>query len=648
MAIDVSQFFQLFFDEAEELLANLEKQLLSMDVDAPDAEALNAIFRVAHSIKGGAATFGFADLIDITHVMESMLDKIRHGEVAFTPAHQDVLLQAKDVLKMQIEGLRFGSVVDAEQLANVRMILASMVDQAMLLPVPVILNALASPPAASPPASALRCFHILLPDTTPSSDLQALRQELSLLGDLSRSSKPGQEDTLVLTTTASADDILALCSFVLNPDDVTLSEQCKPEEAVAMPSVEAAVECTASTEPVARKPAAKAETGAIESSTIRVNVEKVDQLINLVGELVITQAMLVQRSQALAPVQHEKLLSGISQLSRNTRDLQEAVMSIRMMPMDFVFSRFPRMVHELSSKLGKRINFVTEGDSTELDKGLIEKIIDPLTHLVRNSIDHGIETPVLRQQSGKSEVGQLRLSAAHQGSHIVLVVQDDGVGLNREKILAKARSQGHMLEDGLSDEEVWQLIFLPGFSTATVVTDVSGRGVGMDVVKNNIHALGGSVSVSSRLGQGTTTRISLPLTLAILDGMSVRVGVETYMLPLSQVVESFQPRAADVKSLNGQGMVVQVRGEYLPVISLAGVFDTESRSSDPASAILVIIASEAHKAALWVDELLGQQQVVVKNIETNYRRVANVSGATILGDGSVALIVDVGALLGRA
>ena len=305
------------------------------------------------------------------------------------------------------------------------------------------------------------------------------------------------------------------------------------------------------------------------------------------------------------------------------------------------------MVHELSSKLGKRINFVTEGDSTELDKGLIERIIDPLTHLVRNSIDHGIETPALRQHSGKGEIGQIRLSAAHQGSHIVLLVQDDGVGLNREKILANARSQGQLFDEGMADEDVWQLIFLPGISTATVVTDVSGRGVGMDVVRRNIHALGGSVSVNSSPGQGTTTRISLPLTLAILDGMSVQVGVETYLLPLSHVVESFQPRASDVKSLNGQGLVVQVRGEYLPVISLASVFGSERRSNGPTSGILVIVASEARKAALWVDELLGQQQVVVKNIETNYRKVANVSGATILGDGSVALIIDVGALLGR-
>jgi two-component system chemotaxis sensor kinase CheA len=316
--------------------------------------------------------------------------------------------------------------------------------------------------------------------------------------------------------------------------------------------------------------------------------------------------------------------------------------------MDFVFSRFPRMVHQLSSQLGKSVHLVTEGDSTELDKGLIEKIIDPLTHLVRNSIDHGLETPAQRLGSGKPEVGQLRLIASHQGSHIVLEVQDDGAGMNREKILAKARAQGQVIADSATDDEVWPLIFQPGFSTAEQVTDVSGRGVGMDVVQRNISSLGGSIRISSQRGQGSRIRISLPLTLAILEGMSVRVAGETYVLALSNVLESFQPRRQDIKTLNQLGCVVQVRGAYLPLISLAEVFQTQAHSLHPCEGIVVLVATEQHTAAVWVDALVGQQQVVVKNIETHYRKVPYVSGATVLGDGSVALIVDIAAVLSEA
>ena len=567
MAIDVSRFIEIFLDEAEEQLASLEKLLLAFDVQRPDAEEVNAIFRIAHSIKGGAGTFGFADLIDITPVMETMLGKIRHGDAVLTAAHRDVFLQAKDVLKMQLDGIRKNCSVDVEQVARVRSLLSAMAEQRS---------------EAKQPQSAATVA-------------------------------PVPVDTR-------------------EPDETAMPVGDSPQQAQVQG---AGVEVGAGA-------------GAVEPSTIRVNIEKVDQLITLVGELVITQAMLLQRTQALGQGQHEGLLSDISQLSRNTRDLQQSVMSIRMMPMDFVFSRFPRLVHGLSSQMGKQINFVTDGSSTELDKGLIEKIIDPLTHLVRNSIDHGIETPSVRLLCGKSETGLIKISAVHQSGHIVIEVQDDGAGLNRAKILAKARALGHRIDELASDDEVWQLVFLPGISTAEVVTDVSGRGVGMDVVRRNINGLGGTVSVSCRPGKSTTTRISLPLTLAILEGMSVRVGGETYMLPLASVIESFQPRAQDIKGLNNESLMVLVRGDYLPIISLGEVFDIAPRSADPTSGILVIVANEARKAALWVDELAGQQQVVVKNIETHYRKVTNVSGATILGDGSVALIVDIGAVLNGA
>jgi len=360
---------------------------------------------------------------------------------------------------------------------------------------------------------------------------------------------------------------------------------------------------------------------------------------------VITQAMIEQRTDSLDPMLHERLLNSVTQLTRNTRDLQEAVMSIRMMPMDYVFSRFPRMVRDLAAKLGKKVDFVTHGAATELDKGLIERIVDPLTHLVRNSIDHGIEMPEVRAAAGKAPAGQLSLSAGHQGGNIIIEVSDDGGGLNRDRILAKAKQQGMDVSDDMQDEEVWQLIFAPGFSTAEAVTDVSGRGVGMDVVKRNITAMGGVVDIRSSKGFGTTISISLPLTLAILDGMSIKVGEEIYILPLGYVVESLQPDPIDVKEISGQGTVVKVRGDYLPLIPLYKMFDIEPRFTDPSEGIVVILESEGRKAALFVDDLVGQQQVVVKNLESNYRKVAGISGATILGDGGVSLIIDVAALL---
>ena len=385
-----------------------------------------------------------------------------------------------------------------------------------------------------------------------------------------------------------------------------------------------------------------------EAATIRVAISKVDQLINLVGELVITQAMLAQYSQTLDPTQNQQLLAGLADLSRNTRDLQESVMSIRMIPMSIVFNRFPRMLRDLASKLGKKVDFVTLGEATELDKGLVEKITDPLTHLVRNSCDHGIEMPADRLSKGKTETGTITLSAAHQGGSIVIEVRDDGRGLSRDKIMNKARERGIEVYDQMTDGEVWQLIFAPGFSTAEVVTDVSGRGVGMDVVKKNIAALNGSVEIESSEGFGMRVSVRLPLTLAIMDGMSVGVGDEVYILPLSAVVESFQVKG-DALSTVGQGsQLVKVRDEYMPVIELEKVFQVPRYNRDQDSDIMVVIEAEGSRVALLVDELLGQQQVVVKNLEANYRKVPNVSGATILGDGKVALILDTSALVRRS
>ncbi|HYD59669.1 MAG TPA: chemotaxis protein CheA [Noviherbaspirillum sp.] len=680
MTIDMSQFYQVFFDETEELLAEMEKLLLAIDVAAPDSEELNAIFRAAHSIKGGAATFGLTDLTDITHVLESLLDKIRKGEMALTSEHVDAFLAAKDILKMQLDGHRLNTAVDQESVADVRMMLQSLSQGEVAAPPPAAsldVQPVQQESVAVVVSEKTHCFRIELP-VLSSRDVEALAGELGLLGQLTRDADDDRHTVFTLLTDHASDDIVAICSFILNPDDLKITEQPlpvgmqparkksqaeieeeqgygffdnfvplgdQPQAADAAPVQEVVQQAAVVAE---KKTVAKRDERTVsnqETSSIRVGIEKVDQLINLVGELVITQAMIEQRSGALDPIVHERLLNSVSQLTRNTRDLQEAVMSIRMMPMDYVFSRFPRMVRDLASKLGKKVEFITHGAATELDKGLIERIVDPLTHLVRNSIDHGIETPAVRAAAGKSEVGKLSLSASHQGGNIIIEVSDDGGGLNRERILAKAKQNGLQVSDAMSDPEVWQLIFAPGFSTAEVVTDVSGRGVGMDVVKRNITAMGGVVDIHSSKGFGTTISISLPLTLAILDGMSIRVGEEVYILPLGYVVESLQPEPQDVKEISGQGRVVKVRGDYLPLIPLYQIFDVEPRCKNPSEGILVILESDGKKAALFIDELVGQQQVVVKNLEANYRKVAGISGATILGDGGVSLIIDVAALL---
>lgn len=390
-----------------------------------------------------------------------------------------------------------------------------------------------------------------------------------------------------------------------------------------------------------KMPASSAKAVAsVETNSIRVSIGKVDQMINLVGELVITQAMLAQTTSEIDQAISEKLHSGMTQLERNTRDLQEAVMSIRMLPMSFVFSRYPRVVRDLAAKLNKKVELKTVGEGTELDKGLIEKIADPLTHLVRNSLDHGIELPEKRIAAGKLAKGTITLRAFQQGGSIVIEVGDDGAGLSREKILAKAKERGLQVNDGMSDQDVWMLIFEPGFSTAEKVTDVSGRGVGMDVVKRNIQGMGGRVEINSVYGVGTRITIRLPLTLAILDGLSVTVGDQMFIVPLTYITESLQPSDNDIKTIGGRGRVVQVRGEYLPVIALHELFNIRPKSTEIKEGILVILDADGHKAALFVDELVGQHQVVIKSLESNYRRVHGVSGATIMGDGKVALILD--------
>ncbi|MBN3172968.1 chemotaxis protein CheA [Pectobacterium brasiliense] len=653
----MSAFYQTFFDEADELLADMEQHLLLLDPSEPDTEQLNAIFRAAHSIKGGAGTFGFKVLQETTHLLENLLDGARRGEMRLSTDIINLFLETKDIMQDQLDAYKTAQEPNAESFEYIcqalrQLALESKADGDAAQPDASV----ATPPSASPASNGVGKGEMRIALTGLKS--QEIPQMLEELGNLGTVKDPHQTDTSVevtLVTSESEDDISAVLCFVLEPEQINFKSAVASQPVVAevvetLAVVEAPVAAApvAPSAPVAAKPQAAPENGKNKAKTgdtsIRVAVEKVDQLINLVGELVITQSMLAQRSSELDPVAHGDLLNSMGQLERNARDLQESVMSIRMMPMEYVFSRFPRLVRDLAAKLDKQVELTLMGSSTELDKSLIERIIDPLTHLVRNSLDHGIESPDKRVAAGKSAVGNLTLSAEHQGGNICIEVIDDGAGLNRERILAKALSQGLAVNDSMSDEEVGMLIFAPGFSTAEKVTDVSGRGVGMDVVKRNIQEMGGHVEIHFQAGKGTTIRILLPLTLAILDGMSVKVNNEVFILPLNAVMESLQPQSEDLYPLAGGERVLQVRGEYLPLVELFHIFDVDGAKTDATQGIVVILQSAGRRYALLVDQLIGQHQVVVKNLESNYRKVPGVSAATILGDGSVALIVDVSAL----
>lgn len=648
MSMDISDFYQTFFDEADELLADMEQHLLGLDPQEPDSEQLNAIFRAAHSIKGGAGTFGFTVLQETTHILENILDGARRGEMQLSTDIINLFLETKDIMQEQLDAYKTAQEPNAESFKYICEALRQLALEAKGLPANVAVPAAAAPVEAAQSTGGLRVQLVDLKER----EVDLMLEEMGNLGTLSNVQK-GSNSLEVNIDGVGKDDIVAVLCFVIDEAQIRFPEAAEAAEVptsapvVAAPVV-AAVETTSVTDiPVAAKRESKrvaAPAKASESSSIRVAVEKVDQLINLVGELVITQSMLAQRSGELDPVAHGDLLNSMGQLERNARDLQESVMSIRMMPMEYVFSRFPRLVRDLASKLGKEIELTLLGSSTELDKSLIERIIDPLTHLVRNSLDHGIETPEKRLAAGKVATGNLTLSAEHQGGNICIEVSDDGAGLNRERILAKALSSGLPVSENMSDEDVGMLIFAPGFSTAEQVTDVSGRGVGMDVVKRNIQEMGGHVEIASKQGKGTTIRILLPLTLAILDGMSVRVANEVFILPLNAVMESLQPRAEELKPLAGGECVLEVRGEYLPLVELWNVFDVQDAKTEATQGIVVILQSAGKRYALLVDQLIGQHQVVVKNLESNYRKVPGISAATILGDGSVALIVDVSAL----
>jgi two-component system chemotaxis sensor kinase CheA len=685
--IDLSQFFQVFFEEAGENLENMEQMLLALDVVDADDEALNAIFRCAHSVKGGAATFGFSDVAELTHEMETLLDKLRRHELMPTAEMVDALLASGDALRAQLARHQAGGVGQATDTSALLATIRSLVDGGHAAPQPPTVAAAVVPtaPAAAAPAG-LRELELTvgpLGDPELANNLVELFKEITGLGSIEPLDAGQSVDGMrrfKVSTSSSDNDLLDLFTFHVAREQVQLAAlgpgygfhdgapgapmadapperdpgygffEQSPGAPDGMPAPAPAA--AAAPGPLPPRPAARVEAGkpaaGPDQSTLRVSVEKVDQLINLVGELVITQAMLAQNGKDIDNALHQQLVAGLVDLERNTRDLQEAVMSIRMIPMSLVFNRFPRMLRDLAGKLGKKVELVTQGEATELDKGLVEKITDPLTHLVRNSCDHGIELPDERIAMGKPAHGTVTLVASHQGGSIVIEVRDDGKGLNRAKLLAKARERGLDAPDSLTDQEVYGLIFAPGFSTADAVTDVSGRGVGMDVVKRNITSLGGTVEIDSAEGYGMSVRVRLPLTLAIMDGMSVGVGEECYILPLGSVVESFQVKSDTIRTIGGRGRVVQVRDEYMPVIDLERVFDVPRFDFEHVSNIMVVVEAEGGRVALLVDELLGQQQVVVKNLEANYRRVEDVSGATIMGDGRVALILDIGALVRRS
>ncbi|UYG00074.1 chemotaxis protein CheA [Halomonas sp. GD1P12] len=665
--MDIADFFDTFFEEAEELLADMEQHLLELDVDDPDSEQLNAIFRAAHSIKGGAGTFGFSVLQKTTHMLENLLDSARKGELSLRADLVDTFLEAKDIMHEQLNAYRSESEPDQQAFERICQTLQQIALEEMGEPLavaPVVAPEPATEPVQAPsePAASGQLLVALL--NVKEKDRTLLVEELEQLGEIKSQSGDEQRFEVVMTASVSADDIEAVMCFIIEPEQISISAaptSAAAPDSAATPATPPAPKPSAPTEKPAAAPAPAAskpntpksagekggekggKKGASESSSIRVSVDKVDQIINLVGELIITQSMLDQTVSDLSDqsASSGSLQNGMSLLQRNARDLQEAVMSIRMIPMEFVFSRFPRVVRDTAGKLGKEIELITEGKSTELDKSLVERITDPLTHLVRNSLDHGIEMPDKREALGKPRQGKLTLAARHQGGNILIEVKDDGAGMDRERLLAKARENGLNVSDTMSDEEVYQLIFAPGFSTAAEVTDVSGRGVGMDVVKRNIQGMGGRVEIQSKLGEGTNTRIVLPLTLAILDGMSIKVGSETFILPLSTVLESLQPAKGDMYAMAGDDVVLKVRDEYLPVIAIHEALDVADAITDPTRSIAVIVQGEGRRYALLVDELVGQQQVVVKNLEDNYRKVPGVSAATILGDGSVALILDI-------
>ncbi len=673
MSIDMAQFHQVFFEESFEGLDIMESGLLDMDPGAVDSEQINAIFRAAHSIKGGAGTFGFGEISNFTHTMETLLDEMRDGRREITTDAVDVLLKSVDVLRDMLTVAQDGGELDQSSVDAQSRELKRVLDNRA----PGQSQAADETPESADGAdddgkAPLIGWHVVFRPhahmmRTGNDPLRLLREfhalgETRVVCDIS-GVPPFHEyepEDAVLSWDIHLDEpvekyqVQEIFDWVEDDCDLAIMEVYADgvESAPAgEPSQKAAPKPTGKPELKLAEPPPERRKGgdrrqkkaATSAGSIRVDVPKIDSLINMVGELVITQSMLSMLGEDFQHEDLPKLLEGLAQLERHTRELQESVMQIRMMPISFTFSRFPRLVRDLSTKLGKKIELKMNGESTEVDKTVIEKIGDPLVHLVRNSLDHGIETPEVRRAAGKPETGTVELNAYHKGGNIIIEIKDDGKGLDGDLLFRKAVEKGLVREDEtLTDQQKFELIFMPGFSTAEKISDVSGRGVGMDVVRKNINELGGSIEIDSELGVGTDIVIRLPLTLAILDGQVVRVGDETYIVPLVSILESIQVRPEMINLVGGKGEAFKLRDEYLPIVRMHEVFDVPSEHVEELTeGLLVIVEAEGHKCGLFVDDLLGQHQVVIKSLEENYGSVEGVSGATILGDGSVALILDI-------
>jgi two-component system chemotaxis sensor kinase CheA len=679
MALDLAQFHDAFFDESFEALDTMEASLLKLNVGAPEPELVNTIFRVAHSIKGGSATFGFSEVASFTHTCETLLDELRGNRMQVSRAITDLLLKSVDVMRDMLRAVQHKTPVDAQRVADLQFDLELAIlqkNQAPAAPAPASAAVAAAPQAASASGAhrwriTFRPYPQLL---VHGNDPLRMLRELAEIGDLAikvdTHTLPGLADLdpsscyfswdLTVETDATREVIHQVFDWAEGDCELTINDErdVAADAPVVVEQAAPSVDAKASGDAPAPRPQLHAvaaggeqadgpkQQGLGDGSSIRVSTEKIDELMNTVGELVITQSMLSQLGAKIAGPVAEQLRSGLVQLERNMRELQESVMRVRMLPISFVFSRFPRMVRDLSGRLGKQVDLKVNGEQTELDKTVLEKIGDPLVHLVRNSVDHGIEMPDVRTAAGKSPNGTVFLDAYHKGGNITVEVGDDGGGLNKDKILAKAKARGLIgPNDTLSDDQIFELIFVAGFSTADQTTDISGRGVGMDVVRRNIKELGGTIEVRSALGKGSRFVITLPLTLAIVDGQSVSVGEETYIVPLITIIESLQLKAGMVNRVAGQGEVFWFRDGYLPIVRLHEVFGARPRATQLHEGLIMVVEGEGRRVGLFVDDLLGQQQVVIKSLETNFRRVDGVSGATILGDGQVALILDVPGLI---
>ncbi len=695
MSIDISQFLETFYEESFEGLDTMETELLRLVPGEVDSESINTIFRAAHSIKGGSGTFGLMAVADFTHVLETLLDEMRDGRRYVTQQAKDLMLASVDVLRDMLSCLRNGTEIDAVRVAEVHGQLEALfkgtLEEADQVAESVSFQEDSNTsdlPKTTQESGWIIHFkpysHLFKTGNDPVRILRELAelgemQAEALLDGLPEFDLLDPEEsyfawTITLDGNITEEQINEVFAWV--DDDCELKiEKVETDsnaiEPVALPETIALEEIQVEPIPVnkvsetatapvekpqvptlAPKPAdtssanAARKTQSTESGSIRVGIDKVDALINMVGELVITQSMLNQLGEDFSMERVQRLQEGLAELEHHTRELQENVMRIRMLPISFSFNRFPRLVHDLSSKLNKKVELKMSGEQTELDKTVMEKIGDPLIHLVRNSLDHGIESPAERKANGKPEKGVLHLNAYHQGGNIVIEIHDDGAGLDTDKILKKAIEKGLVGDnEEMSKEKIHELIFAPGFSTAQEVSDVSGRGVGMDVVKRNIKDLGGVVEVSSERGVGSTFTIRLPLTLAILDGQLVKIGDETYVVPLISIIESLQIKAESVNSIAGGAELYKLREDYLPIIRMHEVFDIKSNNTELVNGLLVVVEGDGQLAGIFVDDLLGQQQVVIKSLESNYQKVNGLSGATILGDGTVALILDVPGLI---